>query len=118
MDGPWQAGHVPAEVYAERALAAAQLMKGVDPSIELVACGSSARTMPTYMEWDRVVLERCWDAIDLISAHRYSRKSRGDTESFLAEGVVIDQVIDDYRSLIGYVRARRRSDRQAPRVVR
>ena len=87
-------------------------MKGVDPSIELVACGSSARTMPTYMQWDRIVLEHCWDAIDFISAHRYSRKSRGDTESFLAEGVVVDQVIDDYRSLIGYVRARRRSDKR------
>jgi alpha-N-arabinofuranosidase len=111
MDGPWQAGHVPAEVYAERALTAARLMRGVDPSIDLVACGSSGRMMPTYMEWDRVVLEHCGDAIDFISAHRYSRKSRGDTESFLAEGVVIDQVIDDYRNLIGYVRACRRSDK-------
>ena len=46
--------------------------------------------MPTYMEWDRTVLEHCWDSIDFISAHRYSRNDRDDTTSFLAEGVEID----------------------------
>lgn len=48
MDGPWQAGHVPAEVYAQRAQQAAALMKGLDPSIQTVACGSSHPGMPTY----------------------------------------------------------------------
>src|SRR5512138_3380261 len=36
MDGPWQLGHVPADQYAIRAGQAAQMMKSVDPSIELV----------------------------------------------------------------------------------
>jgi alpha-N-arabinofuranosidase len=112
MDGPWQAGHVPAATYAERALAAARLMKTVDPSIEVVACGSSGRNMPTYMEWDRTVLEYCWAAVDYISAHRYTRKAADDSPSLLAEGAVVDRIIDDYRSLLGYLRARRRDDRQ------
>src|SRR5262249_33267977 len=58
MDGPWQIGHVPAEPYALRAQQAARMMKLTDPSIELVAAGSSGyRELPTYLEWDRQVLE-------------------------------------------------------------
>ncbi len=77
MDGPWQAGHVPAQTYAERAAAAASLMKGLDPTIETIACGSSHRLLPTYPLWDRAVLEYCWEQIDFLSAHRYSRNDRG-----------------------------------------
>jgi alpha-N-arabinofuranosidase len=57
MDGPWQLGHVPADQYAIRAQQAAKMMKDTDPSIEFVACGSCAPDLPTYMEWDRQVLE-------------------------------------------------------------
>jgi alpha-N-arabinofuranosidase len=109
MDGPWQAGHVPAATYAERALVASQLMKRLDPTIETVACGSSARVMPSYLEWDRTVLEHCWESIDFISVHRYSRNDRDDTKSFLAEGVVIDELLNDYRGVLAYVKARKRS---------
>jgi len=109
MDGFWQAGHVSAATYAERARAAAGLMKGLDPSIETIACGSSARALPTYLEWDRIVLEQCWDNIDFISAHRYSRNAHDDTASFLAEGVVLDEMLDQYRGLLDYVRAIKRS---------
>jgi alpha-L-arabinofuranosidase len=110
MDGPWQAGHVPAQTYAERARAASALMKGLDPSIETVVCGSSGRAMPTYPEWDRVVLEHCWDRVDYISAHRYSRNPRDDSAEFLAEGVVFDEILNTYRGLLEFVRARKRSN--------
>ena len=109
MDGPWQAGHVPAATYAERALVASQLMKGLDPTIETVACGSSWRGLPTYLEWDRTVLEHCWESVDFISTHRYSRNDHNDTASFLAEGVVIDEILNDYRGLLTFVKARKRS---------
>ncbi len=111
MDGPWQAGHVPAEVYAHRAFAASVLMKGIDPGIKTVACGSSGRGMSTYLEWDRVVLEYCWDKVDFISAHRYSTNERNDTPWFLAEGVEIDQILSDYDGLIRYVGGRKRRPR-------
>ncbi len=112
MDGRWQAGHVPAEVYAHRASQAAQLMKGLDPRIELAVCGSSSPAMPTYMHWDRIVLDQCWEHVDYISAHHYSRKLDDDTARFLAEGVVIDRVIEDYASLIRYMRAVKKSDKR------
>ena len=112
MDGPWQAGHVPAEVYAQRAQQAAKLMKGLDPSIELVVCGSSGRFMATYMDWDRRVLEYCWNDVDYISAHRYSGNHANDSARFLAEGREIDRILEEYTGLLAYVRAACKSARQ------
>lgn len=112
MDGPWQAGNCTAAEYAARAQQAGRLMKGIDSSIELVACGSTGRYMDTYLEWDRVVLETCWEDVDYISAHRYSRNSQDDSAWFLAEGVEIDRVLSDYAGLLAYVRGVKRSDKQ------
>jgi alpha-N-arabinofuranosidase len=109
MDGPWQAGHVPAGVYAQRAAAASQQMKGLDPAIETVLCGSSGNGMPTYMSWDREVLEYAWDTVDYLSVHRYSGNHAGDSAWYLAEGVEIDRILEDYDHLLGYVRALKRS---------
>ncbi|MDP7743893.1 MAG: alpha-N-arabinofuranosidase, partial [Lentisphaeria bacterium] len=109
MDGPWQAGHVPAAQYAAGAQQTARLMRGLDPSIELVLAGSSGRQMGTYLEWDRTVLEYCWDDVDYISAHRYSRNLDGDSAWFLAEGVEIDRILEDYAGLLAYVRGVKRS---------
>jgi alpha-N-arabinofuranosidase len=112
MDGAWQAGHVPADVYAHRAFAASVMMKGMDPSIKTVACGSSGRSMHTYLAYDRTVLDYCWDKVDFISAHRYSTNERNDSAWFLAEGVEIDRIIEDYSGLIDYVRGVKRSEHQ------
>lgn len=112
MDGPWQAGHVPAMEYARRADQAAKLMRGLDPSVELVLCGSSGRGMKTYMEWDREALEYCWDHVSYVSAHRYSENHRNDTDWFLAEGVEIERIIEDYAGLFAYVRGLKRSDKR------
>jgi alpha-N-arabinofuranosidase len=111
MDGPWQAGHVPADVYAQRAAQAAALMRGLDPTIETIVCGSSGRQMPTYLQWDRTVLEYCWDHVDYISAHRYSRNP-DDSAWYLAEGVEIDRIIDDYAALLNYVRGVKKSNKR------
>ena len=84
-------------------------MRGLDPSIELIAAGSSGRQMETYLEWDRAVLETCWDDIEFISAHRYSSNAADNTPEFLAEGVVIDSILDDYAGLIAYVKGVKKS---------
>ena len=112
MDGPWQAGHVPAQVYAQRADQAGKMMKGLDDKIELVVCGSSGRGMSTYLEWDRQVLEYCWDGIDYISAHRYSSNARKDSAWYLGEGIEVDRIIQDYAALIGYVRGVKKSNKR------
>lgn len=112
LDGPWQAGHVTADVYARRAFQSSFLMKQLDPSIETVAAGSSGRGMPTYLAWDREVLETCWDTIDFISAHRYSENPNSDAAWYLAEGVEIDRILEDYEGTINYVRGLKRSNKK------
>ena len=63
MDGPWQIGHMSAAEYGLKAADAARQMRYVDPSLKLIACGSSGPFMPTYLEWDREVLEQCYDYV-------------------------------------------------------
>ena len=112
MDGPWQIGHVPADQYAIRAQQAAKMMKDVDASIELVVCGSCGIGMPTYMEWDRQVLEYLGDQADYISLHRYVDNRAGDTPDFLAVTNSIDRQIEETAAACRFVQARRRSDKR------
>ena len=81
MDGPWQIGHMQAAEYGEKAADAARQMRYVDPSLKLIACGSSGPTMPTYLEWDRIVLEESFDYMTRFFVHRYfdnSTETGGD----------------------------------------
>lgn len=112
MDGPWQIGHVPAEHYAIRAQQTARLMKMFDPEVELVLCGSCAVNLPTYMEWDRKVLEYCAKDIEYISLHRYVGNEDGDTEDFLAVGQAIDQQIEEMEKVCAYVQGLHKSKKR------
>ncbi len=113
MDGPWQLGHVPADQYAIRAQQAAKMMKDTDRSIELVVCGSCNVGLPSYMEWDRVVLEHVGDLADYVSLHRYVGNPGGDTPDYLAISNAIDRQIEEMDAVCRYVQARRRSARRA-----
>ena len=87
MDGPWQIGHMSATEYGLKAADAARQMRYVDPSLKLIACGSSGPLMPTYLEWDREVLEQCYEYVDGLSLHRYfdnTETTGGDSAKFLA----------------------------------
>ena len=46
--GMWQLGHKDAKDYGKLARETAKAMKVLDPSVELVSCGSSLNTMDTY----------------------------------------------------------------------
>lgn len=94
MDGPWQIGHVPAETYAINAQQTARMMKMVDPDVELVLCGSCATELPTYLEWDRKVLEHCKNDVEYISLHRYVGNWKDNTSNYLAVTNSIDQQIE------------------------
>jgi len=113
MDGPWQLGHVPAAEYALRAQQAAKMMKDVDRSIELIACGSSGIGLPTYLEWDRTVLEVLGDEADYLSLHRYVGNPSGDTLDYLAVTNSIDRQIEEMDSVCRFVQAKHRSKKRA-----
>ena len=95
MDGPWQLGHVPVAEYCNRAQMAAKMMKDLDPAVELVACGSSAPRMDTFVGWDEHVMHHLGaDYADYISLHRYVGNSENDPEDYLAISKSIDQQIE------------------------
>ncbi|MBN1285398.1 MAG: alpha-N-arabinofuranosidase [Anaerolineae bacterium] len=109
MDGSWQIGHLEAAEYAAKAREAAKMMRWHDPSIKLVLCGSSSLWMATYPEWDRVVLEWCWDQVDYHSLHYYAGNPEGDTASFLASSAGFEAYLDTLAGVLRYVKAKHRS---------
>ncbi|WP_300645401.1 alpha-L-arabinofuranosidase C-terminal domain-containing protein [Nocardioides sp.] len=113
MDGHWQIGHVPAEEYGLRAQQTAKLIKDLDREAELVVCGSSMTFLPSYLEWDRTVLERVGDHADYLSLHSYVGNRNGDTLDFLACPGAIDRQIEAADATCRYVAARRRSPKRA-----
>jgi alpha-N-arabinofuranosidase len=115
MDGPWQLGHMPAKEYGLKARDAALQMRTVDPSIRLIACGSSEVGMPTYLEWDRQTLEECYDDVDAISLHHYfgnGTETGGDSSKFLAANLLMDRQIEEIIAVCDMVRGRKRSKKQ------
>ncbi|MEG0742141.1 MAG: alpha-N-arabinofuranosidase [Clostridia bacterium] len=93
MDGPWQMGHKTAYEYGRTANEAAKMMRWVDPSIELVACGSSAYDMPTFGAWEYQMLDECYENVDYVSLHRYYGNRSNQTPDFLARSMDLDRFI-------------------------
>jgi len=112
MDGPWQIGHRSAEQYGWLARTTAHAMRRIDPTVELVACGSSGRSMPTFGTWERTVLGFAFDHVDYISAHAYYEECDGDLASFLASGADMDAFIDGVTEAADEVAADRDSDKR------
>lgn len=100
MDGPWQIGHKTADEYGRLAAETARLMTFIDPTIELVAAGSSNAEMPTFGEWERTVLRHTAGLVHHISLHAYYEEHDGDAESFLASGSALDRYIDAVATII------------------
>lgn len=113
MDGPWQLGHVPAEEYARRAHQAAKLMKTADESIQTIACGSSSPAMPTFLQWDRTVLETLGGLADFVSLHRYVGNRASDLTDYLAVTNSIDAQIGQVDAACRFVRAARKGRKRA-----
>lgn len=93
MDGPWQVGHMNAEDYGKLASRTAKAMKIADPGLELVICGSSGSSMPTFGEWERVVLEHAYDDVEYVSCHAYYQEYDKDLGSFLASSLDMEYFI-------------------------
>ena len=105
MDGPWQMHARTAEEYGRVAVETAKMMKWIDPSIELAACGSSGRNMPTFGAWERTVLEHCFDHVEYISLHTYLNNYAGDIPAFLASPDLMDHFIEEVVAIADSVAA-------------
>ncbi|HEY1131114.1 MAG TPA: alpha-N-arabinofuranosidase [Roseateles sp.] len=114
MDGPWQICQKTPDEYGRIAKETAKLMRWVDPTIELAACGSSAYDMPTYGVWEDRVLEHCFEFVDYLSLHSYFVKPPGDTstESFFAQIETNARYIEDTVAIADAVATRKRSTKR------
>ncbi len=94
IDGPWQMGHRTADDYGKFALEAAKLMKLTDPSIQLIAAGSSNfNNGIDWIGWNRTILEYLKPQVDYLSLHLYVGNPAGDFGDFLASSMTLDQRI-------------------------
>ena len=112
MDGPWQVGHKTAHEYGRLANEVAKTLRAFDPALQLIVCGSSHSDMATYPEWERVVLEHCYDAVDYISLHMYFANREKNTAEFLALNPKLDAYIGAVAATIEFVRAMKRSNKR------
>ncbi|WP_284639388.1 arabinosylfuranosidase ArfA [Paenibacillus silviterrae] len=109
MDGPWQMGRKTAEEYGRISVEAAKVMKWVDPTIELVACGSSNSKMPTFAEWEATVLEHTYEHVDYLSLHIYYGNQENDPANYLAKSLDMDRFISSVIAICDYIKAKKRS---------
>lgn len=112
MDGPWQVGHKTAEEYGRLANETAKTLRAFDRKLQLVVCGSSNSDMKTYPEWERIVLEHCYDAVDYISLHMYFANRAKHTQNYLALNHKLDRYISTVEGTINLVKANKRSKRE------
>jgi len=109
VDGPWQVAKRSPADYAWLANETAKAMKLLDPRVRISACGSSFKKMPTFPEWDRAVLELCYENIDTLSLHTYCRNFQKDRATYLAEPAEMEDFITLTLGICDMVRDRRGS---------
>lgn len=112
MDGQWQIGHKIADEYGRLAAETAKAMRLVDPSIELVVCGSSHERMPTFGTWEVAVLEHAYEHVDYLSLHAYYRNTGDDRISYLASADSMDDFIAGVVATCDHVAAKKRTSRK------
>jgi alpha-L-arabinofuranosidase len=116
MDGPWQIGRLTGREYGRKARDIAQQARVIDPDVQLIACGSSSAGMQTYLEWDREVLEECYDMVDGLSLHAYYGNSPdtsgGKSERYLAMNLDMERHIREVTAVCDYVQGLKRSPKR------
>jgi len=112
MDGPWQIGRKTAYEYGRIAQETAKVMRLVDPTLQLTACGSSHRDMPTFGAWEHEVLEHTFDDVDFLSLHMYYQNPLNDFLEFLGNVEIMDRFIKEAVAVSDAVAAKRRSPKR------
>ena len=72
--------------------------------------------MPTYLEWDREVLEQCYEYVDALSLHRYigntQEETGKDSAKFLAMNLSMERQIAETLAVCDMVRGHKRSPKK------
>ena len=110
MDGPWQIASWDKNPtgYGVLAHETSKAMKFVDPTIETVACVSSSPFLTHYPDWDRKVLEECYETVDYISLHHYHSAPIGNIGALLAGYQAFENYIRTEIALCDYLKTKHR----------
>lgn len=119
MDGPWQMGHLSAEDYSKKAREAAKLMKLTDPSIKLIAAGSSNyRPDADPDHWNHTVLYELKDYIDYIALHLYVGNLEDNYYNFVSTPIVMEERTKVVKGMIDEVMQHaNRNDREPIKIA-
>ena len=109
MDGEWQLGMKTMEEYGRISAETGKAMKLIDPSIELVSCGSSFMDMPTFPEWEEHTLEHNYDYVDYLSLHQYYGNENNNTDDYLASSDDMEKFISTVIAICDKVKAKKKS---------
>lgn len=109
MDGPWQIGHKTALEYGRLACETARAMRMLDSELELIACGSSMTTLPTFPQWEADVLDQTYEQVDFISLHQYYGNRENDFSDYMAQSMDMEKQIKTVASVCDYIKAKKRS---------
>ena len=112
MDGPWQIGHKTADEYGRLAAETARAMRKIDPSLKLIASGSSYPEMETFPQWEATVLEHTYDDIDFLSLHQYLGDTTGNLQDYMAKSLTTEHFIHSVVAACDYIQAKKRSSKQ------
>jgi alpha-N-arabinofuranosidase len=112
MDGPWQVGQKTATQYGRLAAETAKAMRRIDPTVELVACGSSNERMLSFGAWEAEVLDHAYDYVDYISLHAYFEQTPHNRARFLASAHTMDRFIEGVVATCDHIGAKKRSNRR------
>ncbi len=110
MDGPWQVASWEKDPtgYGVLAHETSKAMKFIDPTIETAACVSSSPFLSHYPEWDRKVLEECYETVDYISMHHYHSAPIGDVGAMMAGYQAYENYIRTEIGLCDYLKTKLR----------
>lgn len=110
-DTNFELGGKTADEYGRLARETARIMRRVDPTIELVACGSAGPHLSSFPAYDATVLEHVYDVVDHVAVHAYFGNPDDDIATYLASTVRMEWFIQGTIAAIDYVRTKLRSPR-------
>ena len=93
LDGHWQMGFQPVDLYPLKAEQAARMMKAIDPEAKMVVVGSSNSGMPTFIEWEYKTLMQAPELFDYVAIHTYYGNHDDDCADFLSQTIDLDLFI-------------------------
>lgn len=110
VDGkPWIMGHKNAEDYSKAAYEVGKLFRVLDPSVMLVASGSSwyenspngVTPRGQWIDWNHTVIKELYGLADYLSIHRYWEYYSDDYYVMMADNVMdVEEKIDVTRNLL------------------